>query len=196
MVDYSGRRFRQYHLTKVIGTGGFADVYEAIDVNLRRRVAIKVLHTRLAQEDMQAFLKEARIVARMEHPGIVKVIEFDQHENVHYLVMNYAPSGSVRQRHAPEEIVPLETVVSYVWQVAEALEYIHAQGVIHQDIKPENMLLGKDEEILLSDFGIATFVYPASTVMSQNCIGTVVYMAPERFQGIVSTASDQYSLCG
>ena len=194
MSHYSGRQLRQYRLNRVIGTGGFADVYDAVDTNLRRRVAIKLLHTKLAQEAIDAFLEEARIVARMEHPHIIHVIEFDCHENVPYLVMSYAPNGSVRQFYSRGAILPLETIVRYVEQAADALEYIHLQNVVHLDIKPENMLLGRDGEILLTDFGIATFVHASPAALSQDGVGTATYMAPERFYGAVSPASDQYSL--
>ncbi len=194
MSNYSGRQLRQYRLNRVIGTGGFADVYEAIDINLRRQVAIKVLHTKLAPDAIHAFLEEARIVARMEHPHIIHVIEFDCHKNVPYLVMNYAPNGSVRHFYPHGAVLPLKTIVSYVEQTADALEYIHMQNVVHLDIKPENILLGRDGEVILTDFGIATFVHEAPTTLSQDGVGTVTYMAPERFYGIVSPASDQYSL--
>ncbi len=194
MVDYSGRRIRQFRLNRLIGSGGFATVYEATDMHLKRTVAIKMLHSWLVQEYAQDFLREARIMANMDHPHIVKVFEFDQYDNVPYLVMNYAPHGSMRQQFPYGETLPPDIVVRYVFQIEKALTYMHSCGVVHQDVKPENMVIGRRGEILLTDFGIAIRIAAANTSNSHVSIGTATHMAPERFDGVIHPASDQYSL--
>src|SRR6266516_5223893 len=102
---------------------------------------------------MEKFRTEARTIARLEHPHILRVLDFGIDGYTPYLVMNYAPNGTLRQRHPKGSILPLATIISYVRQLTEALQYAHQQKLIHRDIKPENMLLGRHNEILLSDFG-------------------------------------------
>lgn len=194
MLTSIGRRLGQYYLSRLLGQGGFADVYEAYDCYLRRRVAIKVLHTRLTQDNKRAFLKEARTLARLNHPHIVKVIEFNVHGNTPYLVMNLASNGTLRQRHPLGEQLSLDTIMEYLWQISDALTYIHKSGLVHRDIKPENLLLGENGEILLNDFGIAKSLQNANSQPDQPCKGTVYYLAPERLDGISSPATDQYAL--
>jgi serine/threonine protein kinase len=110
--------------------------------------------------------------------------------------MDYAPNGSLRQRHPKGSLVPLPVIVSSVKQVADALQYAHEQKFIHRDIKPENMLLGRRQEVLLSDFGIATIAHSTSSlnVDTQGTSGTLAYMAPEQIEGHPRAASDQYAL--
>src|SRR5437667_724679 len=108
--------------------------------------------------------------------------------------MNYAPGGTVRRRYPSGTRLPPVTIYSYMRQVASALQYIHHKGLIHQDIKPENMLLGPNDEVMLSDFGISAVAHRTVTMRVQEVTGTARYMAPEQFQGIVRPASDQYAL--
>ncbi len=115
-------------------------------------------------------------------------------DGIPYLVMNYAPNGSLRKKHPQGERLPMETILGYLQQLADALDYIHHQGVIHLDIKPENMLLGRNNEVLLSDFGIAVIADKASAEQAENFTGTLAYISPERILGKPSPASDQYSL--
>src|SRR5258708_2007124 len=97
--------------------------------------------------------------------------------------MDYAPNGSLRRLHPKGSMVPLPTVISYVKQVAEALQYAHDQKLIHRDVKPENMLIGRHSDLLLSDFGIATITQSSRYQSTQEVVGTVAYMAPEQVQG-------------
>jgi len=110
----------------------------------------------------------------------VRVFDFDVQEGVPFLVMDYAPNGSLRRRHPQGEVVPLAQIVSYVKQVAGALQYAHDQKLIHRDVKPENMLLGWHEEVLLSDFGIATVAHSTGSLSAEAAVGTIAYMAPNR----------------
>ncbi len=111
-----------------------------------------------------------------------------------FLVMDYAPYGSLRTRHPKGSQIPLPQIVSLVKQVADALQYAHEQKVIHRDVKPENMLVGRREEVLLSDFGIATIAHSSGSLSTKEAVGTLAYMAPEQIEGHPRAASDQYAL--
>ncbi len=194
MADRVGEQLGNYRLLKLIGRGGFADVYLGEHVRLGNQAAIKVLQTRLENEDILAFQQEARTIGRLAHPNIVRVFDFAVQDGVPFLAMDYAPNGTLRQRYARGMRVPLETVIVYVKQVADALQYAHEQKVIHRDVKPENMLVGRLDDILLSDFGIAVVSQSSRHQTSSEMVGTVGYMAPEQIQGHPRPASDQYAL--
>jgi serine/threonine protein kinase len=180
---------------RLLGQGGFAEVYLGQHVHLSsQRAALKILLTLLDGQDTQAFVREAETIAALVHPHIVRVLDFDIQERCPFLVMDYAPHGSLRQRHARGEQVPLPIVVSYVQQIAQGLAYAHEKKVVHRDIKPDNMLIDGQNKIIVSDFGIATIVPNTSSQITQGIVGTVSYMAPEQFQGQARPASDQYAL--
>src|SRR6266571_5205605 len=155
MADRIGQKLGNYHLVRLLGEGGFAEVYLGEHVHLGTRAAIKILHTQLAADDIEQFRQEARTIAQLEHPHIVRVLDFGVEEHVPFLVMSHAPDGSLRQRYPRGTRLPLEKILHYVKQVASALQYAHAEKLIHRDVKPENMLLGRNDELLLSDFGLA-----------------------------------------
>lgn len=194
MSDRVGEQLGNYRLIRFLGEGGFAEVYLGEHIYLGTSAAIKVLHVRVAQEDIGNFLTEARTVANLIHPHIVRVLEFGLEGSRPFLVMDYAPNGNLRQRHnrgtrlSPQEILP------YLKQVADALQYAHDEKLIHRDIKPENMLINKRNEILLSDFGIALETKSSRYQSTQDVVGTVAYMAPEQIQGKPRRSSDQYAL--
>src|SRR3989440_8385169 len=190
----SGQQLGNYRLTRLLGQGGFADVYLGEHIYLKTQAAIKILQIRLAGDDMQGFLNEARTIASLKHPHIVRVLDFGVEGATPFLVMEYAPLGTLRQRYPQGTRLPLATIVSYVKQVASALQYAHERKLIHRDIKPENMLLESVNEILLSDFGLALFVQSSDYQTTQETAGTVAYMAPEQLQGKPRPASDQYAL--
>ena len=192
MADHSGQRIDHYHLIRLLGTGSFGEVYLADDMHRKSRVAIKVL-PQLTDSDMVGFLNEARTI-RLQHPHIVQVRDFGVDNHVPFIVMDYAPNGTLRHRHPRGTRIPLSTIVPYVNQVASALQYAHDERMIHRDVKPENLLLGPANEVLVSDFGIAMI---APTSRSQSVLemaGTVSYMAPEQIRGKPRFASDQYAL--
>jgi serine/threonine protein kinase len=192
--DRVGQQLGNYRLLRLLGEGGFAEVFLGEHVYLNSQAAIKVLHTRLGQDDQEVFLSEARTIVRLKHPHIVRVLEFGIEGTTPFLVMDYAPQGTLRERHPRGTLVPLEVVQSYVRQVGEALHYAHEQKCIHRDIKPENMLLGERGEVVLSDFGIATIAQSTRYQQTEAVAGTAAYMAPEQFQGKPRPASDQYAL--
>jgi|SRR5579859_2343302 len=194
MTDRIGQQLGSYRLLRLLGRGGFAEVYLGEHVHLHTQVGIKLLHASLNNEEMETFQSEARIVARLAHQHIVRVLDFAIQDETPYLVMEYAPGGTLRARHLKGAQLPLATIVSYVRQVAEALDYAHHQRLIHRDVKPENMLLNARNEVVLSDFGIATFSHSSRSQSTEEVVGTAAYMAPEQFLGRPRPASDQYAL--
>ncbi len=193
MVEHLGQQLGNYRLIQLLGRGNFSEVYLGTHLHLNTQAAIKVLHGQLANHDRESFLTEARTLARLQHPHIIRVLDFGVEGTTHFLVMDYAPNGNLRQRHPNGTQLPLDTVVSYVTQVAQALQYAHQEQLIHRDIKPENMLLGRNHEVLLSDFGIA-IIAKSSRQQAQDTAGTIAYMAPEQLQGKPRPTSDQYAL--
>jgi eukaryotic-like serine/threonine-protein kinase len=194
MVSYIGQQFGHYRLLRLLGTGGFAEVYLGEHVLLQTQAAIKVVLTQLSRQEEKFFYDEARTAARLIHPHIVRVLEFGVEGKLPYLVMDYAPNGTLRECYQRGSRLPLPLVVSQVKQIALALQYAHDEKLIHRDIKPENMLLGRYNEILLSDFGIAVVAHSSYSQRTQDVIGTVDYMAPEQIKAHPSIASDQYAL--
>ncbi|BCL79857.1 serine/threonine protein kinase [Ktedonobacteria bacterium brp13] len=195
MADRIGQRLGNYTLVKLVGQGGFAEVYLAEHQYLKSYAAIKILQAKLSgNDDTDSFLQEAQTIARLSHPNIIRVMDFGIENETPYLVMDYATNGTLRQRHPRGIPVPVTTVMPYVKQVSEALQYAHEEHLIHRDIKPENMLIGRRNEILLSDFGIALVAQSSRYQGTQDVIGTAAYMSPEQIQGKPRPASDQYSL--
>lgn len=194
MTNRIGQQLGNYRLIQLVGQGSFADVYLGEHSYLGTQVAIKILQTRLTTDDVERFRAEARTIAGLKHPHIVRVLDFGVEEGTPYFVMNYAPNGSLRQQYPRGTRLPLETIVAYVKQVADALQYAHQRTLIHGDIKPENMLLGTNSEILLSDFGVATLGQSSHNRDIEPAVGTIYYMAPEQIQGKPQFASDQYAL--
>ncbi len=194
MADRVGQQFGNYRLVTLLGQGGYAEVYLGQHLRLELQAAIKVLHTYLTGQEAEHFQQEAQTIAKLTHPSIVRVFDYDVQEGVPFLVMDYAPNGSLRRRHPKGTVVPLTQIVSYVKQVAAALQYAHEQKFIHRDVKSENMLVGRREEVLLSDFGLAALAHSTGSLSAQEAVGTLPYMAPEQIEGHPRAASDQYAL--
>jgi serine/threonine protein kinase len=194
MTDFVGHQLGNYRLISLIGQGGFADVYLGEHIHLNTQAAIKVLQTRLAGSNLEQFRDEARIIASLTHPNIVRVLDFGEEEGTPYLVMEYATDGTLRQRYPKGIPLSPSSILPYVRQTADALQYAHNKKFIHRDIKPENMLLGPANQLLLSDFGLVLVAQSTASQSSREMGGTVPYMAPEQLQGRPRAASDQYSL--
>ena len=178
-----------YRIQRLLGRGGFAEVYLAEHIFLKTQAAIKLLHTN--QQDTQDFLREARLLASLKHPHIVSILEFDLYEGRPFLVMEYMPYGTLRQRYPRGSRLSLAPIIAALQQMASALYYLHGRGLAHGDVKPENMLLGAGDRLHLSDFGIAIL---ANKEQEQALVGTIEYMAPEQLQHQLQPASDQYAL--
>jgi serine/threonine protein kinase len=183
MADRTGQQLGNYRIIRQLGRGGFADVYLGEHLYLNTKAAIKVLQTRLADNDLPGFLNEARTIAGLTHTRIVRILDFGVEDDIPFLVMEYAPNGTLRQRYPKGTCIPLVNIVPYIKQVAEALQFAHDRRLIHRDIKPENMLLNQQYEVLLSDFGIAIASQTSRPIETQPVVGTAAYMAPEQLQG-------------
>ncbi|HEY7346777.1 MAG TPA: serine/threonine-protein kinase [Ktedonobacterales bacterium] len=194
MADMVGQRLGNYRLVRLLGRGGFAQVYLGEHLRLETQAAIKLLSLHLSNEDVESFLAEARLIARLEHPHIIRILDFDVEQELPFLVMGYAPGGTLRQRHPKGTRLPLDSILTYLKQIADALQFAHDLRVVHRDIKPENLLLGRHDELLLSDFGLAAVARSSRSQSMQELSGTVSYMAPEQLQGKPRPASDQYAL--
>ena len=189
-----GQQLGNYRLVHLLGRGSFADVYLGEHIHLNTQAAIKVLDMRLTKDDMGDFLKEARTIAHLKHPSIIQILEFGVENNTPFLVMDYAPNGTLRSHFPRGSRFSSQDIQPYVMQIASALQYAHDERLIHRDIKPENMLLGINDEVLLADFGIAIVAHSSRTQSMQGVAGTVAYMAPEQLRGMPVKASDQYAL--
>ncbi len=194
MVDRVGQQLGNYRLLRLLGRGGFADVYLGKHLHLNTLAAIKVLHVRLIGSNSEQFRSEARVIASLTHPYIVRVLDFGVENGIPFLVMDYAPNGTLRHLYAKNTPLSPRTIVPYVTQVAAALQYAHERKLVHRDIKPENMLLGQNHEVLLTDFGLVSTAQSSTSLSTKETAGTIHYMSPEQIQGKPRPASDQYAL--
>src|ERR1700738_1933876 len=140
MPDRAGQQLGNYRLIRLLGRGGFAEVYLGEHVYLKSYAALKVLHTVLRDEEQAGFLKEAQTLVRLTHPHIVRLFDFAIEDGTPFLLMEHAPNETLRPRHPARSHLPLDVIIPYVQQVASALHYAHDQHLIHRDLKPENML--------------------------------------------------------
>ncbi len=193
MAEKSGPQIDNYRLIQRLGEGSFGEVFLAEHVTRKIQYAIKILRARLSQDTLGDFLNEARAF-RLEHPNIMRIRDFGVDNEIPFLVMDYVPGGTLRRKHPFGSHLSLPTIISYVKQIGEALQYAHDDGLVHRDVKPENMLVGPKGEILLSDFGIVTTSYTWNPAGAHGVAGTAVYMAPEQIDGKPVRASDQYAL--
>ncbi len=191
---YLGRYFGNYYLQQLIGEGGFSEVYLGEHRYLHTSAAIKVLNTRLTSEQFDQFRQEAQTIHALQHAGIVRLFDFGVEDDIPFMAMSYAPKGSLRERYPAGTRLPLPAIILLVKEIAAALHYAHQQHVIHRDVKPENVLIGPDDQLILSDFGIAVVMSNTHTLRTQQIVGTVAYMAPEQLRKKPQRASDQYAL--
>src|SRR6266699_375114 len=161
MIDRVGQQLGNYQLVDLLGRGNWATVYLGEHMHLHTRAAIKVLHESFAQSEIEGFLSEAQTLARLRHPHIVRVLDFGVQESVPFLIMDYASGGTLRQHHPKGTRLPFEMILSYVKQLTSALQYAHEHRPSHRDLKPENLLLGPEQQIWLSDFGLAVVAHSA-----------------------------------
>ena len=201
MIDLSGKSIGRYHLIEQIGEGGMAVVYKAFDTRLECEVAVKFIRTEqlapvVLDKALKRFEREAKAVAQLNHPNIIKVMDYGDYEGIPYLVMSYLSGGSLK--HFLSSPLPWPEAVKLIKPVASALAYAHAQGVIHRDVKPGNILITASGEPMLTDFGIAKILegQEGQTLTGTGVgIGTPEYMAPEQGMGKeIDARADIYSL--
>ncbi|GAC1380237.1 MAG: hypothetical protein NVS4B7_11260 [Ktedonobacteraceae bacterium] len=198
MEDKSSR-IGNYEVVADIANGSFGHVYLVRHWFLQHRLfAMKLLHsTRLrSPRERERFHHEAQFLEMLKHPHILSIHDFGIDQGTPYIVVEYAPGGTLRDllKQSPQNPLPVPQAITILTQIGNALYYAHQQGIIHHDVKPENILFNAQGEALLADFGIAIMQTAISSRCASAAIGTPLYMAPERFRNYVSRRSDQYSL--
>lgn len=198
MNSLVGRSLGQFRIVEKIGSGGMATVFKAYQPILDRYVAVKVLPDYHARDPIfkERFLREARSVAKLDHPNIVQIYLFGEEQNITYIVMQYVDGGTLKDRLKQKGALSVSEAVDFVIQAAEGLGVAHENGIIHRDVKPANMLLRRDGHLLLSDFGIVKILEGTTNLTRVGTgIGTPQYMSPEQGTGQpVDASSDIYSL--
>ncbi len=198
-----GKTLGKYRIIEQIGRGGMAEVYKAYQPGLDRYVAIKLMHTFLADEKgfVERFQREARSVGRLRHPNIVQMIDFDTQDKVNYMVMEYLQGPSLKNHleelKTQDKWLSLEESLRILRDVGEALAYAHHRDMFHRDVKPANIMLTEDGGAILTDFGIVKMLGDTSTQLTATgaMVGTPAYMAPEQSMGESPDArADIYSL--
>jgi serine/threonine protein kinase len=201
MIDLTGRSIGKYHLVEPLGKGGMATVYKAYDTQLERDVAIKLIRldqfgSAVVENLRKRFEREAKTLAKLTHPNIVGIIDFGEFDGTPYLVMEYLPSGTLKEKMGSP--VPFAEAVSILLPIANALAFAHQKEIIHRDVKPANILITASGEPMLTDFGIAKILDQegGQTLTGTGVgIGTPEYMAPEQAIGkAVDGRADIYSL--
>lgn len=193
-----GEQVGGYKITAKVGQGGMATVYRAYHEALDRYVAIKVLHPLYSGDEsfLRRFEREARLVARLEHPNIVPIYDFAYHNEHPYLVMRYVEGQTLKERQHRGDFSQSE-IRAIVSAIASGLDYAHSQGVLHRDIKPSNILLTPEGGVYITDFGLARMAQAGTSTMSQDMmLGTPQYISPEQARGDVELdgRTDLYSL--
>ena len=203
MSSLIGQSLGRYHILEPLGEDGMAIVYKAFDTRLETDVAVKVIRTEKFMPEalaraLKRFEREAKALARLTHPNIVKVTDYGEFEGRPYLVMPYLPSGNLKQLLKQRGRLTWQEAARTLIPIGRALEYAHSQGVIHRDMKPSNILNTQSGEFMLTDFGVAKVIEEEATVDltgTNASVGTPEYMAPEQASAKTSDQrADIYAL--
>jgi tRNA A-37 threonylcarbamoyl transferase component Bud32 len=188
----------RYELEELVGTGGMSSVYRAHDRLLDRKVALKVLHQHYTDDDeyVERFKREARSVATLSHPNIVTVIDRGEHEGRQFIVFEYVEGENLKRLIERRGPAPVSTALELAMQIARGLSFAHQQGLVHRDVKPQNVLMNGDGQAKVTDFGIARSLdVKQGMTQTGTVLGTSDYIAPEQAQGQrVDEHTDVYSL--
>jgi serine/threonine protein kinase len=191
----------RYKIEELLGQGGMSAVYKATDPNLRRAVAIKMIHSHLSSDPgfVRRFEEEATAVAQLRHPNIVQVYDFNHDDDIYYMVLEFIPGETLqdhlRRLNNAERRLPLKDVIFYAAGICDAIDYAHIRGLIHRDIKPANIMLSVMGQAILMDFGIAKIIGGQQHTASGAVVGTAMYMSPEQIKGEnPDRRSDIYSM--
>ena len=186
----------RYEILEVIGTGGMAIVYKALDHRLNRQVAIKILKDEFSGDDefRRRFRAEGEAVAMLSHPNIVQVYDVSSSDDANYLVMELIDGISLKQYMEVKGVLNWKETLHFAMQIAKGLEHAHSRGIVHRDIKPHNIMVLKDGSVKVMDFGIAR-VMSKSNTLTKEALGSVHYISPEQAKGgYTDSRSDIYSL--
>lgn len=187
----------RYEITELIGEGGMADVYRATDTVDHKTVAVKILKTEFAENEefLRRFRNESKAVAVLSHPNIVKVYDVGFYDRIQFIVMEYIDGITLNEYMEQEGPLNWKDAVHFILQILRALQHAHSKGIVHRDIKPQNIMMLKDGTIKVMDFGIAKFAREDAKNTSDKAIGTVHYISPEQARGGDTDAkSDIYSV--
>ena len=198
MDNYVGKRLDgRYEIHEIIGVGGMAVVYKAYDNIDQRVVAVKILKDEfLANEEFRRrFQNESKAIAVLSHPNIVKVLDVSFGDRLQYIVMEYVEGITLKEYIQQQKKIKIREALYFIMQILRALQHAHDKGIVHRDIKPQNILLISNGTIKVTDFGIAMFSRGETKSMTEDAIGSVHYISPEQAKGSVTDAkSDIYSI--
>ena len=195
---YVGQIFdRRYRIVRIIGVGGMAVVFEAVDTVMKRTVAVKMLKEEIAgdAQAVKRFINASRAVSMLSHPNIVSIYDVSVRDDLKYIVMERVDGITLKNYMNSRGPLPPKEIMNYTAQILRALDHAHSKGIIHRDIKPQNIMLLKNGKIKVADFGIAKLPNAETVTMTDKAIGTVYYISPEQASGKkIDPRSDIYSL--
>lgn len=198
MENYCGKRLDgRYEIREIIGVGGMSVVYKAYDNIDDRIVAVKILKEEFlsSEESRRRFKNESKAIAVLSHPNIVKVYDVSFGDRIQYIVMEYVEGITLKEYIEQQKVVNWKEAVHFVSQILLALQHAHDKGIVHRDIKPQNIMLLQDGTIKVADFGIARFSRDGTKTMTEDAIGSVHYISPEQARGeITDDKADIYSM--
>ncbi len=191
----------RYRIDDILGQGGMSAVYKAYDPNLKRVVAVKMIHAHLAEDPkfIIRFEEEAAAVAQLRHPNIVQVFDFNHDNDLYYMVQEFVAGETLQERlrrlNKSNRRMPLDEVIGFISNICEAAGYAHQRGIVHRDIKPANIMIDIHNQAILMDFGIVKITGGEKHTATGAVVGTALYLPPELIRGETPDArSDQYSL--
>jgi eukaryotic-like serine/threonine-protein kinase len=195
---YIGKKLDgRYEILELVGVGGMANVYKAYDIAGDRIVAVKILKDELAgnEEFLRRFKNESKAIALLSHPNIVKVYDVIFSDKVNAIVMEYIDGITLKEYIEQQHVLSWKEAVHFTVQILRALQRAHDQGIVHRDIKPQNIMLLRDGSIRVMDFGIARFSRSETRTMTDKAIGSVHYISPEQARGDnIDAKTDIYSM--
>lgn len=198
MDKYTGKRLDgRYEIHEIIGVGGMAVVYRAYDTIDDRTVAIKILKDEFSgnEEFLRRFRNESKAIAVLSHPNIVKVYDVSFGDRIQYIVEEYIDGITLKEYLDQQKVIKWKEAIHFTVQILRALQHAHSKGIVHRDIKPQNIMLLQDGTIKVTDFGIARFSHTDTRTMSEKAIGSVHYIAPEQARGdLTDEKTDIYSV--
>jgi serine/threonine-protein kinase len=187
----------RYRIDNEIGSGGMSTVYCAFDETLERQVALKIMHSDMSTDEasLERFRREARTVAQLSHPHVVMVIDAGEDQGHPYIVFEHVRGETLKERVRRDGALPIAEAVAYAIEIGRALQAAHERGLVHRDVKPQNVLIDEEGRAKVTDFGIALGLDTEGLTAAGRVIGTTDYVSPEQAMGQeVTGQSDVYSL--